>query len=171
MPLGASQHPNYNVRTAATLEFDIQNMQEMAENSVFRECFKCKYKGVTAETKCPQCGRKLYGPKEIRTRGIIQVVSGLFLVVFMGAIAIFVGAMLVGASKDPSSAKRVQEAAGTLLIIYAIFGLVIVFGLHGLIMGLWQIVTGRRNQLLIWIMWGLLLLLLFAGGVFMGISR
>ena len=146
------------------------NEQALGNPSVFRECFKCNFKGETTETKCPNCGRKLYGPKEIRTRGIIQLISGLFLVVFMGAIAIFVASMLANQLKDPSSAKKIQEQSSMLLVIFAIFGMVIVFGLHGLIMGIWQIATGRRNQVMIWIMYVLLFGLFFVGGAFMAVN-
>jgi succinate dehydrogenase/fumarate reductase cytochrome b subunit len=145
-----------------------QTLDEAAE---FKECFKCKFKGVTPSVNCPNCGRKLYGPKQIRRRGIVQVISGGFLVVFMGAIAILVGLMLTDSMKNPDSAKKIHDEAGTLLVIYAIFGLVIIFGLHGLIMGVWQIATGRRNTVLIWIMWVLLFGLLFVAGAFMGMNK
>ena len=146
-------------------------MEQTLDNpSVFRECFKCTFKGETSETTCPSCGRKLYGPKEIRNRGIVQVLSGGFLVVFMGAIAFFVSSMLAGSMRDPANAKKIQEQASTFVVIYAIFGMVIVFGLHGLIMGIYQIATGRRSKVLIWIMWILMFGLLFVVGVFWSMS-
>lgn len=138
---------------------------------VFRECFKCKFDGVTTATQCPKCGRKLYGPKEIRTRGVLQVITGLFLVVLMGGITIFVTTFLASRIQDPTASKEIRQQTGTLLAIYAIFGFVIVFGLHGLIMGIWQIVTGRRSRVLIWIMWALLFGLMFVAGAFMAISK
>src|SRR4051794_14624811 len=100
--------------------------------ALFRECFKCKFKGDTTDIKCPNCGRKLYGPKEIRTRGIVQLIAGLFLVVFMGGVAIFVSTILANGLKDPTSATKIQQQSSMFLVIFAIFGLVIVFGLHGL---------------------------------------
>src|SRR5947209_8417798 len=143
-------------------------MEQTLDNpAVSRECFKCKFKGETTATACPNCGRKLYGPREIRGRGIVQVASGGFLVVFMGAIAIFVASMLAGGMRDPANAKKIQEQAGLLLVIYAVFGMVIIFGLHGLVMGIYQIATGRRNKVLIWIMWILLFGLMFVMGMFL----
>ena len=147
-------------------------MDNIAEtHGMFKECFKCKWTGTTLETKCPQCGRKLYGPKEIRRRGVVQLISGLFLVVFMCGIAVFVATMLAGNMKNPDSAKKMQEQAGMLLLIYAIFGMVIVFGLHGTIMGIWQIATGRRNKVMVWIMWVLLFGLMVVAGAFMSLTR
>jgi len=147
-------------------------MEQTLDNpSEFKECFKCKFKGMTPSADCPNCGRKLYGSKQIRRRGIVQVITGGFLVLFMGAIAVFVSLMLAGSMKNPDSAKKIHDEAATLLVIYAIFGLVIVFGLHGLIMGIWQIATGRRNAVLIWIMWVLLFGLLFVAGAFMGLNK
>ena len=145
-------------------------MNAIAE-PVLKECFKCKYIGMTAEVKCPKCGRKLYGPREIRTRGVVQLISGLFLVIFMGGIAIFVTTLIAGNMNDPDTAKKLKDEAGVFLAIYAIFGLVIAFGLHGTVMGIWQIATGRRNKVLVWIMWALLFALLFVGGAFMSIIK
>lgn len=78
----------------------------------------------------------------------------------MGGIAIFVAALLFGsASQNVSSARRLNDEIPMLILIYGIFALVIAFGLNALISGLWMIVTGRRNRVLLWIMWGLLGLL------------
>jgi len=78
----------------------------------------------------------------------------------MGGIAIFVAALLFGsASQNASSARRLNDEIPMLILIYGIFALVIAFGLNSLISGLWMIATGRRNRVLLWIMWGLLGLL------------
>jgi len=88
----------------------------------------------------------------------------------MGAIAIFVASMLADGTRDPSNAKKIQEQASLLLVIFAIFGMVIIFGLHGLVMGIYQIATGRRNKVLIWIMWILLFGLMFVMGMFLSMN-
>lgn len=136
-----------------------------------KECFKCKTLEQTSNMNCPRCGRKLQGPKQIRTRGAVQLASGLFLVIFMGVIAVAVGGITERAMRDPGQAQKITEQASTFLAIYAIFALVIVFGLHGIVIGTFQLVTGRRNKVLVWIMWLLLFLLLFACGLFVGVAK
>ncbi len=110
---------------------------------------------------CPRCRKNHFlNASSIRTRGTILIVIGLFLVAFMGGIAIFVAALLFGsASQNASSARRLNDEIPMLILIYGIFALVIAFGLNSLISGLWMIATGRRNRVLLWIMWGLLGLL------------
>ena len=130
----------------------------------YRECFKCWYRAETAATQCPKCGKVLRNSKNIRTRGIIGIVTGLFLALFMGAIAVGVAFMLAAAMKNPESARKINAESGTLLAIYGLFAMVIVFGLHSIIIGIYHVVTGRRNRILIWMMWALLFALLFAGG-------
>lgn len=110
---------------------------------------------------CPRCRKNHFlNVSSIRIRGTFLIVIGLFLVAFMGGIAIFVAALLFGsASQNVSSARRLNDEIPMLILIYGIFALVIAFGLNSLISGLWMIVTGRRNRVLLWIMWGLLGLL------------
>jgi len=130
----------------------------------YRECFKCWYQGVTAAEKCPRCGRPMHTSSNIRNRGILNIVVGLFLAGFMSVIALWVAMMLTNAMKNPESAKKINGESGFLLAVYALFALVIVFGLHSVVIGAFQAITGRRSRVLIWIMWALLFGLLFAGG-------
>jgi uncharacterized paraquat-inducible protein A len=129
-----------------------------------KECFKCKFNEVTPATRCPRCGRKLHNARDIRIRGGVLVGVGLFLVAFMVVIAVGVAMLLAGAMKNPTSARKINGEAGMLLAVYVLFGIVIVFGLHSIVIGVWQIIAGRRSRVLIWIMWVLLFLMLGFGG-------
>ncbi|HKX83800.1 MAG TPA: hypothetical protein VJL58_06260 [Pyrinomonadaceae bacterium] len=129
----------------------------------FRQCFNCNYEAVTDQTICLRCRKKkFFRSGNIRTRGIVLLVVGLFLVVFMGAIGVFVALMLLG-SMDPESARKINNEWFTLIAIYCIFAAVIAFGLNSIVSGLWMIAAGRRNRFLVWVMWALLLVLLVAG--------
>ncbi len=85
---------------------------------------------------------------------------GLILVGLMGGIAMFVASMLV----TSGSAERIQGQAFTLFAIFGLFAFVILLGLNFVVTGGWMLAFGRRNRYLIWIMWALLAVVLFAGG-------
>src|SRR5690606_29000599 len=110
-----------------------------------RQCFKCNFEGMGTNITCPRCRRNHFlNVSSIRIRGTFLIVIGLFMVAFMGGIAIFVAALLLGsASQNVSSARRLNDEIPMLILIYGIFALVIALGLNSLISGLWMIVTGR----------------------------
>ncbi len=135
----------------------------------YRECFKCWYRGVTPATQCPRCGRALYTAENIRERGVLGIVAGLFLVVFMIAIAVGVTVLLEGAMKDPASARKINTESGKLLAIYGLFALMAVFGANSIVIGTFPAVTGRRSRILIWAMWALLFTIFVAGTLLRGL--
>ena len=135
-----------------------QTPQETGEP---RQCFKCNFEGLGANITCPRCGKNHFlTAKNVRTRGTILVIVGLFLIALIGGISIFLAVLLFGsANQTPEGTRRVQEAMPMLLVVYGLFALLIAFGLNSLISGIWMLVTGRRNRVMLWVMWGLLALL------------
>jgi len=88
---------------------------------------------------------------------MILVVVGLFLTALIGGIAVFVAVLLFGsANQTADSARRLNEAMPALFVVYGLFAVLIAFGLNSLISGIWMLATGRRNRVMLWIMWGLL---------------
>ena len=128
----------------------------------YKECFKCSFRGETAQMDCPECGKKLRTSKNIRTRGVIQIVTGVLLVLMMAGLSIFIGVLVAKGANDPETAKKLADQRNFMLTIYAFFGMLALFGLNGIVMGTWQVVTGRRNKVLMWIMFILLALILIA---------
>lgn len=99
----------------------------------------------------------------VRTRGTILVIVGLFLVAFIGAIAAFIAVLLFGsANQTADSTRRLNEALPALFVVYGLFAILILFGLNSLVSGIWMLATGRRNRVMLWIMWGLLGILAIA---------
>lgn len=84
----------------------------------------------------------------------------------MGAIALFVGILLLGAMKDPATAKKFNQQSFAFIAVLAIFATVIAFGVNAVAGGLWMLVFGKRNRFFVWIMWATLLALLASGAVF-----
>ncbi|MGH7783100.1 MAG: hypothetical protein ACREO5_04575, partial [Candidatus Binatia bacterium] len=50
-----------------------------------------------------------------------------------------------------------------LILIFGAFGFVALFGVLSLANGLWQLVYGRRNQFLVWLMMGMVFILIIGG--------
>lgn len=121
----------------------------------YRECFRCSFRGEIAQTSCPQCGKKLYTSRNIRNRGIVQLITGLVLVAMMAGLGIFIGVL----ATQPSGKDLAKEKT-LLLSIFGLFTVIGLFGLNGIVMGAWQVVTGRRNKVLMWMMFVLLALIL-----------
>lgn len=126
-----------------------------------RQCFKCNFEGMGSNITCPLCRKNHFlSASSVRTRGTILVVVGLFLIALIGGIGAFIAILLFGsANKDAASAKRLNEAIPVLFVVYGLFAVLIAFGLNSLLSGIWMLVTGRRNRVMFWIMWGLLGLL------------
>ncbi len=149
-------------------EFDINQNAVQPE---FRSCFKCRFEGNIESAVCPRCGKRLFTATNVRWRGFFLVLIGLFLTGLMGTIAVFVYGLLMGAMNNPDSARKINDQTPMLLFIYGIFGLVIVIGITSMLMGIWQIIFGKRNRVLIWIFFGLIILTVFVGAIFRGWSN
>lgn len=136
-----------------------------------RQCFKCSYEAVTAYTICPRCRcPKFLTADSVRMRGILALGVGLFLVVFIGGIALFVGLMLLGSSNDPVTTRKLSQQLHVFLVIAGIFATLIILGLHVIISGLWMVAFGKRGRATVWIMWTLLGTVWALGGIFYALT-
>ena len=131
-----------------------------------RSCFKCRYEAVTAQFSCPRCGKRLYTMSNIRWRGVLLVVIGLFLTAFMSAIAVFVTGLLIQGAQNPETSRKLNEQTALLVAVYFIFGGVIAIGLTAVLTGFWQIIFGRRNMILLWLFLTLIFLTFVVGSIF-----
>ena len=72
---------------------------------------------------------------------------------------------------DPRAATRFTGSESDMTFMFGIFGLVFFFGLTAFVAGLWQIIFGRRNVWLIWIMLGLGAIFFIIGTVLQSLDR
>ena len=122
-------------------------------------CYSCGFAGEAAGNKCPNCGGRLRSAKVVRRLGWLQLLIGLFLVGLMGTITYYLAPALL----NPAAATEGSRFTGTpgqALMILALFGLVITFGVGSIASGLWQIATGRRNKWIFILMLALFVVLL-----------
>ena len=119
---------------------------------VRRTCPKCGYIRETAETNCADCGKVLQKVSTIRALGVFLVVMGTLLLGFMGWLSLWIyGAM----SNTGSSGSRFNGSGSDVLFIVFVFGLVISISLAATAGGLWQIIFGKRNKLIVFAVLGL----------------
>jgi len=132
----------------------------------FRQCFNCNFEALSVNSVCPRCRKnKFFTSDNIRIRGVVAAVMGLFIAGLIGAVAVFVGSLLLAAIEDPASSKRIAENQLTLLAIYGFFVLLIGLGLYFVAAGIWMLAFGKRNRLTVLLMWLLISIVFGAGGI------
>jgi hypothetical protein len=114
-----------------------------------RSCSKCNYVAEQDVTRCPQCKAWMPKARSIRRRGFLLVFIGLFLEVMMTVISIMVVPTMLSKSPTGAGFTGTPEQAS---LIMTLFGLIILFGFMSIVIGMWQVVTGRRNIWLVLLM-------------------
>ena len=140
-------------------------------NLEWRNCFKCNYEAVTQQTHCPRCRKmRLRNAGEIRLLGSLLALLGTILLVMMSAITV-VYASLVYAPQKPGSNVRFTGTDVDIAFAFGIFAVVLAIGFFCTAAGLWQIIFGRRNRVLLWLGITLGLTLLIAGELILAIVQ
>lgn len=111
----------------------------------FSTCTKCGFNADGAVDICPRCGAPTRVKQEPRTRGIILVICGLFLIGLMGAITIALLPTLLHAGKDTGGADF-EGTAEQAQMILGLFGVIIAFGCTSLAYGIYQLVYRRESK-------------------------
>ena len=97
-------------------------------------------------TKCPECGWAMRGPSNIRVRGWVLVGLGLFLALFIGAIAWHLLPAMLYPGKEAAGGLTFTGTAEDAEFAWTIFALVILFGLVCIANGLHMVARGRPNR-------------------------
>ena len=142
----------------------MNNIQPMPE---LRQCFSCYYEGTTGDSTCPRCRKpkKFLTSSNIRTRGKVLIGVGIFLTLFMGAVAVGVAALLGVAMKNPESARKISDDIGIVIAMYGLFAVLLAFGIQSIVSGSWMAFSGKRNRIIVWVMWTFLTLIILAGAI------
>lgn len=148
------------------MNFPSSQPQPPAAAAEFRQCFKCHYESVTAEKICPRCRKpQFFTASNIRMRGGVVVLCGLFISGLIGGIAVFVAMLFMGSSNNPETMRKLSDEWFTLFAIYGFFAILIGLGLHFVLTGSWMLIFGKRSRVLIWLMWAGLFVVFTAGGL------
>lgn len=108
-------------------------------------CPKCDFETAESLTKCPNCGRTLQSAKKVRILGWVLVALGSGLVVFMGGLGLVLG-NIIAKTGQPGRTTRFTGGPEDVMLMIAVFGLVIAFGLASIAGGVWQIWYGKRSN-------------------------
>lgn len=109
-----------------------------------RQCYKCGFFATTPETKCPDCSRPLKSSSLLRALGVVMMMCGIFLVVVMSYLTFWIAR--ASHTSDGFGGTRYNGTPEQLLMIYALFGFIVVFGILAFAGGTWQVVFGKRNK-------------------------
>lgn len=138
------------------------NMQQNLTKQEQRFCYKCHHPAGFSDAQCARCGsRALRTTKTIRLLGGVLVVLGGFIAVMMAAVA----ALMVGVFAQ-AEASKFRGEEDKMLFAFGIIGLTFTVGAAFAIAGVWQIIVGRRNTVIVWIALILVGILVIAGRIF-----
>ncbi len=117
-----------------------------------KTCPKCGYIRETAEKNCADCGKTLQKVSTIRAIGVFLVVMGTALLGFMSWLSFWA----YGTITNPTSyGSHFNGTPKDMLFMIFVFALVISISLGVTAGGLWQIIFGKRNKLIVFAVIGL----------------
>jgi phosphate starvation-inducible membrane PsiE len=129
-----------------------------------RVCKRCGKQTFDVAPRCAHCGGVMTTVKTMRLLGWLLVCLGSFLVLFMGAITIYV-AQIVFHTGEPGSHAGFTGGADMEVFMFGLFGLVLLFGFTAIASGAWQIRYGKPNRKLMFVILGLGILFIIIGRV------
>ena len=121
-------------------------------------CWQCGFETHRLVSACPQCGATMQSRRWSRRFGAVLTLLGALLTVGMIVIIRVLLPTLMHAGHQVGYSRFNGSPAQALLVL-AVLGAVLVFGLTALSYGLFQVITGRRAlwpaKLLLWLFGGL----------------
>lgn len=99
--------------------------------------------------ECPECGNRMRTPGTVRMLGTFMFLCGLFITALMGVITWNMWWMLHNPGQETLSGGRFTGTADQAGMILQLFWLVIAFGVAAMAAGLWQMITARRDRIVV----------------------
>ncbi len=121
------------------------------EDEQFIACPSCQRVNSTSYDVCPNCGYILHA-SSIRVRGAISVVLGFLLAGGMTYLMLVIAA-IIRHSADPRATVRFNGSPMAAMGIFALLGIVLLFGIICIVMGGWMLHYGWRNPKLKRLVW------------------
>jgi uncharacterized paraquat-inducible protein A len=156
----------FAVRLSKYFSIIYSKMPQNIINSQQRFCYKCHRPAGNADAKCARCGGVLRTKTTIRILGGVLVFLGGFVSALMAFVAVFMYGALV-----QTDGRRFSGTETELLFAVGIIGLTFVVGVSFALAGVWQIIFGRRNTIIVWISVGLVIVLFVIGKIFVAMTR
>ncbi len=97
---------------------------------------------------CQGCGVVMHPPGRLRAAGVIYLVLGSLLTGGATYLIVLI-AGVVARSDDPEATTRFSGTGWHLALAFGALGFVLLIGVTGILMGVWQVLHGRRNLALV----------------------
>ena len=123
-----------------------QIMTNSQSQTVRRTCPKCGYIRETSDEKCGDCGKPLQKVSTIRALGVFLVVIGGGLLGFMSWLSLWTYGTI---AHPTASGSHYNGTPKDMMFMIFVYGLVMAIALGAMAGGLWQIVFGKRNKLIV----------------------
>lgn len=149
---------HYNEGRSAPADF-FHGAGDGSDAEDLNTCYSCGYQTHQYRSRCPQCGGGMQTRRWSRRFGWGMLACGLFITVLIGAVLYYTAPMLLRPGVSTGGA-RFSGTPGQALFVFAILGVVGVFGVTALLYGVWQIRTGRANLKIAGFLAGIFALLL-----------
>lgn len=107
-------------------------------------CPRCKFRPESWVNDCPRCGQVIVSPRRVRTLGWLLVFIGAFLSVGIAAVGVSMARAIAG-SGDPDATTTFTGTGEQVGMMFTLFACVFLFGLLAMVIGGWQVRTGRQN--------------------------
>jgi hypothetical protein len=129
-------------------------MDSLFEKPFYKFCYNCKFEDEVFENICPKCRKPLRSRQQIRVLGGVMLALSLILIVGMAYIIYSMDQSIINSGKPGSTTKWTASPA-QISTMFGVLYTVLAIGISAFVAGLWHLVIGRRNLILIWIMFGL----------------
>ena len=116
----------------------------MHASAIPQPCPRCGFEPESFVDKCPQCGQVILSPARVRVLGWVLIWCGALLTVGMAVLSANM-AGTIAHSDDPGATTRFTGDANDVAVMFAIFGMVFLFGIVALVSGVWQVWHGTQN--------------------------
>lgn len=113
-----------------------------------QRCGGCGAESPAWTDVCSGCGVVLHPPGRLRAAGVLYLVLG-SLLTGGAAYLIVVIAGMVALADDPEATGRFTGTGWQLALVYSALGFLLLIGVTGILMGVWQVLHGRRNLVLV----------------------
>ena len=122
----------------------------------------CSFQTHEPLSKCRKCGRPIWTTNQFRLISSLLIFCGLFFITLGGGLIYAVARIDNNSSRTRFTGSEAQK-----IFILGIFGVMVAVGLSILAAGLWQVIAGRANRRLIYV----LLTLFMVGLAIVGVGR
>lgn len=113
-----------------------------------QRCGSCGSATPVWSDVCERCGQVLHSPGRLRGAGVLYLVLGSLLAGGAACLIVLI-AVIVARSDDPVATMRFSGSGWELALAFGALGFVLLLGVVGILMGVWQVRHGRRNLRLV----------------------